>query len=84
MNIGNIIACDRADCVMCRNGNCTSLDDARFGERACPFFKTKEDIKADYIGILNRKRVPIVSAEKPRTITLAYLKSKIESLGMEV
>lgn len=38
------ICCDRGNCFANRNGVCKTLRNTDFGERACPFFKTEEQL----------------------------------------
>lgn len=49
-------ACNRADCHAYFNGThgCIALDDTDFGERACPFFKTREQAEQDKIKAAQR------------------------------
>lgn len=38
-----LIPCDRhPDCFACKDGLCVALSDNSFGERDCPFYKTRE------------------------------------------
>lgn len=34
--------CTAAECAACVEGHCNALTNNNFGERKCPFFKTKE------------------------------------------
>ena len=37
--------CNREDCLACENGKCLALSDNNFGNRECPFYKNKDQIK---------------------------------------
>lgn len=36
--------CDVAKCFACDEGHCVILIDNNFGERKCPFFKTRKQV----------------------------------------
>lgn len=40
-------ACNRGDCFACKDGKCVALADNSFGQRACPFFKTAEQVETE-------------------------------------
>lgn len=39
--------CTRTVCFACRTYGCTILNDSDFGDRKCPFFKTKKEFERD-------------------------------------
>lgn len=36
--------CDVTECFGCEDGHCIVLIEKNFGERECPFFKTREQV----------------------------------------
>lgn len=40
--------CDRVECFACEYRSCRILNDNDFGKRDCPFFKTREQFRADF------------------------------------
>lgn len=43
----NLPSCNRDDCFAHKDGKCVLLTSNCFGERECPFFKTKEQAEAE-------------------------------------
>lgn len=39
--------CNREDCFACEGGQCVVLTNTNFGDRECPFFKTKEQAEKE-------------------------------------
>jgi hypothetical protein len=39
--------CGAVECAGCENGKCIFLTDNNFGEKGCPFFKTKEQAQKE-------------------------------------
>lgn len=44
---GNCPACHMAECFACEDEHCLILTRNYFGERKCPFFKTKEQTEKE-------------------------------------
>ena len=42
------------DCANCVFGYCTLLEDVDFGDRDCPFYKTKSQFKKDFDASIER------------------------------
>ena len=42
-----IACCDKDECAACNHGYCIALHDNDFGNRDCPFFKTREQNEAE-------------------------------------
>ena len=39
--------CNRAECFGCQEGECLVLIENNFGQKGCPFFKTKEQVESE-------------------------------------
>ena len=39
--------CDKKRCFSCEKGKCELLTSNDFGDRPCPFYKTKEQVKKE-------------------------------------
>jgi hypothetical protein len=44
---GNCPVCNMPECFACEEKHCTILTKKNFGERKCPFFKTREQAEEE-------------------------------------
>jgi len=63
-----VTKCHRSTCAGCKDGVCRILKSTHFGEKACPFFKTKEQNDKECAAVMAR----LIAQDRHDLIDLYY------------